>query len=390
MMMELLISTRTKLLKRFATPIGALLTLTLVACTPSTPPAQQLLDSVGQRVILPFHQQFEASATKLQQSSDAFCRQPDATQWSNVQAHWLSAMTDWQAVRLIQFGPIITDNQHWKIQFWPDKHNLIRKKINALLNSSDDITVERIEKASVVVQGLSALEFLLFDQDGGQRSLYSKPKGDTRRCQLLMAVSAHTQQVAAHLNAEWQPTGSHYLATLIQPGEKNTEYPNHEAALAALVDTLVASLESAKRDQLATPMGYRDKAGKPVKRKPRPYLAQAWRSRQSIVLLQANIQAARQLFNGGISASEKNYGFKHYLNHQISTQALAGKIDNQFTRIINQLDAMEPSLFDAVANQPTPQIHQVYEDVAQLVKLVKNQLPPAMGVTLGFNANDGD
>ncbi|MBL4826730.1 MAG: imelysin family protein [Spongiibacteraceae bacterium] len=377
-------------LKTAVSLITLLLTLSLTACQPSPPAKQQILNSIASHVIAPFHQQFADSTQQLQQTSQTFCQQTNEIHWQTLRVQWQSSMQHWQAVKLIQFGPITKNNQAWKIQFWPDKHNLIRKKINALLNSSDTLNVERVQQASVVTQGLSALEFLLFDNKGGQLSLYNKDD-EPRRCQLLLAVANHTHQVATHLNNAWQAKGNNYLKTLTQTGETNTDFPTRDDAIAALVDTLVASLELAKRDQLAGPLGYRIKGGQLVKGKTQVYASEAWRSRNSLTLLQAHLQAAQTLYYGGPENQTKRFGFYHYLRQQAATKILADAIGDQFTTTNKQFTSIDQTLFEALSQpQSLTQLDTLFQQVTQLEKIVKNNLPTSLGVTLGFNSNDGD
>jgi predicted lipoprotein len=69
---------------------------------------------------------------------------------------------------------------------------------------------------------------------------------------------------------------------------------------------------------------------------------------------------------------------------------LAKKINAQFDTVLAQL-SQAPALFDAVAdNQQRETIEQIYKTLENLVGTLKNELPPAMGVQLGFNSNDGD
>ncbi|MEE8056961.1 MAG: imelysin family protein [Pseudomonadales bacterium] len=378
--------------KNTTTFIYLYFSLLVTACSPPKPPALQLLESIANHSILPFHQQFVTSTRRLHNSSNNFCEDKTEQQLQMVRSHWLLAMKDWQAVKVIQFGPVTVDNQNWKIQFWPDRHNLIKKKINGLLKSDDELTVERIDKASVVVQGLSALEFLLFDQNGGQLNNYSSKnssdndnKDGVRRCQLLTAISAHTQGVAKHLYQTWKKDGGNYSGHLSHPGENNIEFPEANTAIAALVDTLVATIELAKKDKLEGPLSIHTKGNRA-----RPYLSEAWRSRASLQLLRANLQAARRLFNGG-ALDKQHYGFDDYLTGNTIHTTLAESINTQFQQVDDIFSTLQKPLFEAV-NDPASQqaLKQLQVEVIVLTKLLKYKLPPAMGVTLGFNANDGD
>ncbi len=363
---------------RLAAIVTAVL-ISLTGCQPTASPEQQLLDNIANHVILPAQQQFSQHSSELARLSESFCGQPDSAGLEQLREQWRQSMRTWQAVKVIGFGPISVDNQSWKIQFWPDKHNLIEKKLNNLLRSDEELTVERIGKASVVTQGLSALEFLLFDHQDGQLGSYQTGPLSPRRCQLLQAVSQHTEQVAANLYRAWRADAGNYRARLTATGPDNSDFPDQASAIAALVDALVNSVEVAKRDQLAQPLGHRAKGNRP-----RPYLSEAWRSRYSSQALAANLYAAANLYRGA-----DGYGMDDYLKHRGEAE-LAVKIDNLFSRATGQLELL-PNIFDGVSDPDQHKLlQQLYVDVGLLQTQLKTQLPAAMGVNLGFNANDGD
>ncbi|MCB1667239.1 MAG: imelysin family protein [Porticoccaceae bacterium] len=358
------------------------LLLLVVSCKTQPTPEQQLLTDTTRHVILPALQRFSDSTQALVTSSEQFCEQQGqktAQDLAQLQDNWRKSMNAWQAAKIIPFGPISIDNQSWKIQFWPDKHNLVRRKLQALLDGEDALDVERIAKASVLTQGLTALEYLLFDEQGGHPDQYqSTPKGQ-RQCQLLIAVSQHTHKVAAGLNEAWQPEQGNYAAILTKPGEQNPTFTDSNSAIAALVDALVATTEAAKGGQLAQPLGYKSKGDRP-----RPYMSEAWRSRYSTQAVAANLQAAKLLYSGGTG-----YGMDDYLRSR-NQKVLAEKINAQFDTVLTTV-SQAPAIFDAVTDKQQRQvIEQIYQDLKILVGTLKNELPPAMGVQLGFNSNDGD
>lgn len=364
---------------RIVTLTAVLLTPLILGCQPQSSPEQQLLDNIAGNIILPIQQQFAQHSVDLKQASEAFCQQPTAQTFEQARQQWHLTMDSWQASKVIAFGPIDVDNKSWQIQFWPDKHNLIGRKLNELLNSDEPLNVERIQNASVVTQGLSALEYLLFDEKESPLSSYQEGERAMRRCQLLLAVSRNTVQIAESLAAGWSSSGDDYITHFTHTGADNTDFPDTKTAISALVDSLVVTIEAAKRSQLAQPLGYGTKGNFP-----RPYLSEAWRSRHSTAALRAHLQAAENLYLGG-----DGYGMDDYLltNDQPD---VAAKIKAQFTTV-NQLLEKAPVMFEGVTDKDQrAALEQVHEALDGLLKVLKYDLPPAMGVKLGFNANDGD
>ncbi len=353
-------------------------TVLLSACSPKEP-RQVLLESLGKNVLVPDYQQFANSTHTLQQNAQQFCASVTPESFETLRNDWREAMADWHKVKAINFGPITVDNQSWKFQFWPDNHNLIDRKINALIESSESIDLERISKASVVVQGLSAVEHLLFNEGDQQLALYTSDDNKQRRCDTLVAVTEHTALIANNLNDAWRPDKGDYLTTLMTHNPENGEYKSVADALGAVVGSLIEATEIAKRDQLSRPLGYKTKGDRA-----RPYQSEAWRSRYSTVLIAATLSGAKSLYSGA-----NQYGIDDYLREHDNAD-LANQIETLFSDIEQQLTTIPP-LFDALNNpQEREKVAKLYTTVNELVQLMGTKLPSALDVNLGFNANDGD
>lgn len=359
-------------------PLVALIALGTTACSP--PPEQQLLQDTTRLSIVPAYRDFAAASRQLREASVAFCNAPtrQSDTFTTLRSLWRNTVTTWAGIQSLQFGPLLVDNQAWKIQFWPDRKNLIARKVEELLKGSDTLDVARVEKASVVAQGLSALEYLLFDDTAGQLARYQE-EGGQRRCDLLSAVSAHLEGVSIFLLTAWQQEGGNYATTFSQPGDNNPEYPEAKVAIATLLDSLVYGLELIKRDKLEKPLGLAGSEGQ-------IYLTEWWRARYSRAAIIANLTALHQLFTAG-----EGFGLDDYLQQVVDGGDVASTIDQRFRDITEQASAIKTPLFDAPSAPETlAQAKALAEAITELEKLVKNTLPPLLGVTLGFNSSDGD
>ncbi|MFT8162359.1 imelysin family protein, partial [Salmonella enterica] len=85
-------------------------------------------------------------------------------------------------------------------QFWPDKKNLVARQVTALLGAKPNLTQADLDGASVVVQGLSAYEYVLFDKTIDLGDSATK----ARYCPLLTSIGEHQQQLAAGVLQQWE------------------------------------------------------------------------------------------------------------------------------------------------------------------------------------------
>ncbi len=356
--------------------LAALLVLaTVAACSP--PPQQRLLNDTASS-LLSTHRDFALASAQLYEASQRFCQAPDQAGFEASRERWRHSAVAWSALQFHSAGPLMADNTSWKIQFWPDRKNLVARKLEALLNSDAAIDRDSIAASSVVIQGLSALEYLLFDPKAGQLSRYQDQP--SRRCAALTAIALYQQQLSEQLHRDWLPEHGNYLATFTEPGADNPRYPDHRQAIASIVESLVTGAELIKRDKLERPLGLASSSDHA-----QVYLLEWWRSGFSRQAMIGNLNAMERLY-----LADQLYGLDDYLReHQHG--ALADQIISAFEHSIAAAQAVDGSLFDA-ATQPEQQaaLTQLYQASLQLLSLLKNALPDALGITLSFNGADGD
>lgn len=141
-----------------------------------------------------------AEQTKqLQQRMAHYCQAP-TTDISALKQEWQASMQGWMALQGQQRGPSAALDLSWNMQFWPDKKDTTGHKMKQLLAKPPVWEVDDIAKQSVAVQGLGALEWLIFDSAS---PLLTAPQ---QACPAAMAISATVQRNATHIAKAWQRT----------------------------------------------------------------------------------------------------------------------------------------------------------------------------------------
>lgn len=340
-------------------------------------PEEQLLQATGSQALLPLHEKFLAESLNLAQSTSAFCaqRSRSSTDLAALRNRWVGAMNGWEGIQSIQFGPVIEDNQSWKVQFWPDRKNLIARKTEQFVKGDEAITLPAVQEASVVIQGLSAMEYLLYDKPA------EKLLSDEGQpyCDHLSTAATNLHQVADFLYQRWHPKGGNYLGTWQSPGPDNLAYPDKNAAIGALIETLVYGLERIKRDKLERPLGLSN-AGQA-----NPFLLEWWRSKQSREAILINLHSLQLLYSAGDGA-----GLEELLRHR-DKEELSRQVTALFDQAISATASIEGSLSEnhsEAANRSA--INTLHQTLGELLAAFKREIPATLGITLGFNANDGD
>ncbi|MBD1558327.1 iron-regulated protein A [Vibrio sp. S9_S30] len=267
---------------------------------------------------------------------------------------WRNTMISWMALQGQERGPESALNESWNMQFWPDKKNTTGRKMSALVKSNQVWTADQIAQKSVAVQGLGAIEWLLYDS----ASPISTDKAKT--CQSGLGISeniAHRAQVIAQAweDNPWQS---------FDETKWNSEYLN------LLSNQLEYSMK-----KLSRPLA---KIGNP-----RPYFSESWRSQTSLSNLKANVKALQSLYLALGNGLDRQLRIR-------GREALADSIVDQFDLILDTWPA-DASLFARLkSKEGYRNTLAQYNKLAYLKYLIHEEVAVELGVVVGFNATDGD
>ncbi|CAM3773738.1 imelysin family protein [Parendozoicomonas haliclonae] len=353
----------------------------LSGCQPKPPSSELQLAESTTAVAQPLYNDLVVGLKEFHSSASSFCSAPSAGGLAGVQQQWHQSMLNWQSASVVNFGPVTMDSMAWKFQFWPDKKNLIHRKVESEIRrgsqSEAGWTPASIGKVSVVSRGFGAAEYLLFDPEAKEKI------AEPVRCEYLQVVIQDMQRNAERLSRWWQQGEDRYpeelkaLADAVPATEES--YPQVSALL---VSSLHTTLETAIR-KLSMPLGKTDQHGN-------PYMSESWRSGYSLDNLRAVIASTRKLYEGG-----EGYGLDERLaSVDEESRQLAEEISIAYDEV-DKILASKPleniSLKDAVVD---PERREVLSSLLFGISRIKNlfagKVPDKLGIPLGFNSNDGD
>ena len=345
----------------------ALLSLTLSACSPSDP-QQQVSRALSDGVLLPIYSAWSEADRQLAVSGQAFCT--GQQNLADARQAFASAQSAWAAVQPVAFGPLAEGNRAWQVQFWPDKKNLVARQVEALVNSKPELTPADLDKSSVVVQGLTAYEYLLFDPAIDLNVAEQK----ARYCPLIVAIGQHQQVLAADVLSQWQAKDG--MAALLKDFP-NARYAEAAEAVAELLRTQVSAIDGLKK-KLGTPLGRQSKG------QPQPYQAEAWRSKASLANLAASLASAERVWLGA-----EQDGIQALLSSD--QDELKQRINAAYSDTRQRLAAAQRPLGELLSDEVgRAELNALYDSLNALHRLHEAELAKALGIQLGFNAHDGD
>jgi len=348
---------------------------------PNTTPASfdktAMLKSEADNVALPAFSRFVSRTEELYKALGALKISVTVPGIEHAQQQWIAAASAWKQCELWTPGPIRQQSLQTKVHTWPVNDVFVMQ----FIFGSELIDESYVAGKGSSSKGLAAIEYLLFPEAGvvaGQDSLTTSPFA-VRRLDYMIAAAQNLKTLAAQMSGIWRQSGGNYYGSYV-----GATAAGITGSLDVTVNEIVAMLETMLNGKLAKPMG--KTSGTTADNK----LSEAWRSRSSVALLQANLVAVRCAYQGGADSS--GTGIDDYLNFlgaKYDNQKLTDKIMLQFAAVEESLAKISPDLGSAMSTQMS-EVETCYQELKQLLVLFKTDVASQLSVTLTLNDNDGD
>ncbi|MCB1397168.1 MAG: imelysin family protein [Rhodobacter sp.] len=320
------------------------LALTLVA----SPALADVPNALTTHLLPGFHA-FSTASTALAASARQDCRA------EAVQPAYQAAFDAWMAVGDLRIGP--SEQGALSIAFWPDDRGFTGRTLSRMIAASDPAVNDpaTFAEVSIAARGFFALDMLLYDP------AFAYEPG-SYPCTLVQAVAEDLAAQAEALETTW---AGKFTEALTNPGAPdNALYLTEEEALRAVYTQLLAGLEMTADSRLGRPMGSFER--------PRPRLAEAWRSGRSLRNVVLSVEAAQAL-----------------------AHALADWDLPQTDAAVAQVHFAAGNIDDGSFQDVTDAVHRLHlEALQQAVRAVRAALEieigERLGIAPGFNSQDGD
>jgi len=332
--------------------------------------------STAKGTIIPGYQAFGYTAKDMQARLEALCKAPADDTLKNAQQQFAALTTAWARIQYISFGPIFEHQRAFRIEYWPDKRNVVGRQLAEVLKKQEHAALEpeRFATTTVGVQGLPALERMLFGDDAISEL---KGAGAAFRCGLFAAISNNLETIARDVVTGWTEGDSAFLARIEHPSEDDEELPSGRDAAGRLLNDLLTATIAMRDMKLLAPLGT-------SLAKAKGQNAEYWRSGQSVAVLAANLDGWRALFGtdqglGGLLAAQPN------------GKPVADDVSAAADQAAKALAEITLPLDKAVAD--SAQRKRVEAFAVQLVKLrdlLAGPVTTTLNLPVGFNALDGD
>lgn len=330
-----------------------------------------LLDKLSKNVIIPEYNNFYLLSEDLNNKASLFVNNPTEESLIEIQNIWKKLITSWQKITVFEFGPVKTLNVSSKIFFSPVKEQSIK---DVLIKEKESLNDNFLDSVGVTKKGLPVIEFLIFNKDKGNNYILSSFKESVdfeKRKIYLKLLTNDLKNNANEIKKAWDINQGNYLKQFIN--EKNS--------FNMLLNNIISVLENIKDTKLGTPMG--KKSGGELRLNEIESLPSNY-SKNNII---NNIISIKSIFNGSYNNSE-SFGLNDYLIY-IDKRELKEQIISQIDKTINLIQTLNPSLEYSIKNEPE-KVENVYNEVREILKLIKVDTSNSLSETVTFNSSDGD
>jgi predicted lipoprotein len=346
----------------------------MVAMAP-WPAVAQVSPDVGQRLAegyaRPATVALADEATRLKTVLTTWCDVQGQGDASAVRQAFGRTVQAWAGVEFLRFGPLVQGNRYEKLAFWPDTRGVMPRQVRTLLAAEDPAVLApgALASRSVATQGLPALEFVLYDSPGLIKS--PTPAFNAYACGYAVAVAANVAGIADELRQAWSAQGD-FGQQFVAPGAHSDLYRIPQEVAAEAIKALSTGLQSARDIKLMPMLG----ASPQQSRESRGAF---WRSGQTVPALAASVQGMRGFYEAG--------GFRYPAGEAWIGPAVSGELARG-AQALQQADAPLATLLSSEAGWRQLSLAGLILKNAK--DIVDQNLAPALGITIGFNALDGD
>lgn len=313
-----------------------------------------LVDAAIERTFLPAANELAQSADHLFESVNADCHGETSRDAFIEVVHRFSIM------EYYRLGQINQKNRAERLFFWPDRKGTGQKQLRRLLAdpARGELTVAGLAKKSVALQGLPALERIVFSSVDERSDL---------DCAVARTIAENIRNISREVQSDWKSEQG--IAWQLRHVRQDSLYRTSEESVAAVL-TVVKNSLSVMTEKKLPPLLVAFKESDAV-----PKSAPFWRSKQTLQNLRGNLLGVERLLLGAELAQSTN------TEDQIAFELRTG---------LTMLDAAAAALSSADGRTARDRLAALQSILLGINTTVVDVIAPRLGVVTGFNAGDGD
>jgi hypothetical protein len=323
-------------------------------------------------VIRPGYADLVEATAALDGKVEALCQTPSTASLDQAKEAFAATVMSWSRVAIFRFGPVIKAHRYARLFFWPDPKGIGLRQVQRVLADKNETATapETLAKKSVALQGLPALEYLLYGPGAG---ITTQPADDAFRCRFATAITANMARVAKEVETGWGDDAP-FTRAFLDPGPDDPLYRAPRDVTLELFKAFTSGIELVRDQKLGNPLGVSIERA-------RPRLAALWRSGLSFQNMIGNLEGVRRLFTKG--------GFAGVVAQE--SPGVQNSILFDLDHSIEVLGAIDAPIADAVRDEVLrAKLEALRVGLRSVRTTAAAMIERGAGLSFGFNAMDGD
>lgn len=331
---------------------------------------QPMLSNYANNYIVPAYADMVAKLTTLRSNIQTFTNAPDNTTKEAAINSFRAAYTTWQKVDMLEFGPA----EDVLLRSYVNTYPVTVSKLDGNI-SSGSYDLETF--GSKDAQGFPAIDYLL---NGLDVSMYTTDANASNRKQYLLAVVDKMLEKVNKVNSDWATYKENFIA--------NTA-TDANSSISIMVNNYVMYYERYLRGgKVGLPVGAMTGIAKAD-------ISEAYYSQElAKEFVVTALTAVRDFYSGkSYSGASSGEGMKSYLAALGTTDnngmLMADVVETEMNQAITAVGSLNGTIVEAVNNNRT-QVLEAYEEVQDVVPLLKVDMVSAFSISITYTDNDGD
>jgi predicted lipoprotein len=324
--------------------------------------------------IRPNFSAFAKAAAAMRQKAEALCEAPSGDALEASRQAFRDLVLAYARVEFVTTGPLGVGDRVQRLLLWPDPKGIALRQIQTTMAKKDETATdpETLYGKSVGLQGLTALEFILF---GTGADDLASARGDYR-CRYGRAVTALISDLPTVIDAEWHEEGEVGAAgQMTDPKPDAENYRTLTEVMEKLAATLIHGSDAIRDTRLMPVLGADGD-------KPRPKAALFWRSRMTLPLLAAEFAGLGDFFDGarlrdGLALTDAWIANGAEYEFDNAGKTLARLVDASWEEVVASESGREA-------------LGHLIIVTGSLDKILGEHMARAFGLAIGFSALDKD
>ncbi|MCB1138051.1 MAG: imelysin family protein [Leptospiraceae bacterium] len=372
-------------------PDNVNLAQTLVAAGESS--NQEILENIGQKLIPAAYLDVLNASVSLEQAATTFQASPGTANLQVLRDRWLATAKKIKEVEGVYFGPsgslFLDANLDPGMRGYSvcNRTSDCATSVDSIIAGASTISTTSVGNQGVGVRGITAIEYLIFDDGSGNSSLSNVSAALTgRRLQYLVAACGDLVNTAGQLYNNWDPAGQNFGRQIARAGAGSNVYSRQLDAISAIISALLTISENLQDTKIGFPAGLSAKSGGTT----HPDSVEYPYSNASLEAIEASVLALRLIYTGSEDPEERAAGLDDLVAAQ--NPDLNEDIKNQIEKVLERVSEIRNAsgtLRAAIAGNPAS-VTSLHNEVRNLRILLATDLVSSTGASPGVGTNDGD